>query len=245
MLRRVDVASIEGGLRWRLLRAAILLCDLVALSAGLVLATAARYEGAISEANPAGLLLGLALAARGLPGRRSGTAPAPRSLRRRQRRRVQDPLHRGGPDRVHRAGRRCRRRRPAPAAAQRAPCRWSALVRPHDRVPADHPEPAGGRRPAADRPADPGLRRGRRRRPTDPLDARRPRRASTCPSACWTTTRPSGTPASAASACWVGATGSPRRPPPPSPRSWSSRCPRPAPPSSGTSPSGPRPRACR
>ena len=56
------MASIEGGLRWRLLRAAILLCDLVALSAGLVLATAARYEGAISEANPAGLLLGVALA---------------------------------------------------------------------------------------------------------------------------------------------------------------------------------------
>lgn len=52
----------DAGLRWRLLRAAILLGDLLALYAGLVLATAARYEGDLAEADPLGLLLGVGLA---------------------------------------------------------------------------------------------------------------------------------------------------------------------------------------
>ena len=51
------------GLRWRLLCYAILLGDLVALGAGLVLATAARYEGAVGEADAAGLFLALGVAA--------------------------------------------------------------------------------------------------------------------------------------------------------------------------------------
>ncbi|WP_222192750.1 nucleoside-diphosphate sugar epimerase/dehydratase [Modestobacter italicus] len=47
--------------RWRLLRGAVLAVDVAALHAGIVLATTARYDGALDQANTTGLLLGMAL----------------------------------------------------------------------------------------------------------------------------------------------------------------------------------------
>lgn len=47
--------------RWRLLRGAVLAVDVAALHAGIVLATTARYDGALDQANTSGLLLGMAL----------------------------------------------------------------------------------------------------------------------------------------------------------------------------------------
>ncbi|MGY1716248.1 polysaccharide biosynthesis protein [Geodermatophilus sp. SYSU D01106] len=43
--------------RWKLIRCVMLLVDLLSLTAGLVLATAARYEGSLDEMNARGLLL--------------------------------------------------------------------------------------------------------------------------------------------------------------------------------------------
>ena len=49
--------------RWRLVRCALFGADLLSLLAGLVLATAARYEGSLDQANPRGLLMGAIVAA--------------------------------------------------------------------------------------------------------------------------------------------------------------------------------------
>ncbi|WP_197537407.1 nucleoside-diphosphate sugar epimerase/dehydratase [Modestobacter italicus] len=49
------------GARWRLVRCAVLLLDLLSLQAGLVLATAARYDGSLEPVDARGLLVVLAL----------------------------------------------------------------------------------------------------------------------------------------------------------------------------------------
>jgi len=51
-----------SGARWRLLRCVMLVVDLVSLQVGLVLATAARYEGELDHVNVRGLFVTLALA---------------------------------------------------------------------------------------------------------------------------------------------------------------------------------------
>ncbi len=56
-MRLVDRSS-----RWRVIRAATLVADIVSLLAGLVLATAARYEGSLDQSNGMGLLISLAIA---------------------------------------------------------------------------------------------------------------------------------------------------------------------------------------
>ncbi|MCW2684963.1 MAG: dTDP-glucose 4,6-dehydratase, polysaccharide biosynthesis protein CapD [Blastococcus sp.] len=53
--------------RWRMVRCAMFAADVLSLSAGLVLATAARYEGSLSDANAAGLLVGVLVAAAAFP----------------------------------------------------------------------------------------------------------------------------------------------------------------------------------
>ncbi|MGY1709490.1 polysaccharide biosynthesis protein [Geodermatophilus sp. SYSU D00758] len=49
--------------RWTLVRCLVLVVDLLSLSAGLVLATAARYTGSLDDAHPLGILAGVAVAA--------------------------------------------------------------------------------------------------------------------------------------------------------------------------------------
>jgi FlaA1/EpsC-like NDP-sugar epimerase len=48
--------------RWRLARCVLLVADVLSLHAGLVLATAARYEGSLDNANSTGLLVGVIIA---------------------------------------------------------------------------------------------------------------------------------------------------------------------------------------
>lgn len=53
--------------RWRLVRGAILVVDVLTLHAGLVLATAARYEGSLTQTSGRGLLTGLLVATVAFP----------------------------------------------------------------------------------------------------------------------------------------------------------------------------------
>jgi FlaA1/EpsC-like NDP-sugar epimerase len=61
-LQEVGVTNGKYWSRWRLARCVLFGADLLSLSAGLVLATAARYEGSLSDANASGLLVGVLVA---------------------------------------------------------------------------------------------------------------------------------------------------------------------------------------
>ena len=53
----------DAGSRWRLLRGAMLAVDVLSFHAGILLATTARYDGSLEQANTNGLLLGMVLVA--------------------------------------------------------------------------------------------------------------------------------------------------------------------------------------
>jgi len=55
------VTGKDRNVRWKLIRLAMLGGDLISLGAGLVLATAARYEGSLDQMNVRGLIVGMAL----------------------------------------------------------------------------------------------------------------------------------------------------------------------------------------
>ena len=186
--------AIDARVRWRLLRSAILLCDLISLGAGLVLATAARYEGIAREgerrrpAHRAGLAVALYLIL--------GTA-----LR----------LHHGRY--AVGSSRRAQGPRPSPWGLCDWACSRSTSPPASPRLlPLSVPPVAASlsfvlmigfrlvirsQREGAVRP-----RAGQRTLVFGAGNAGEQlirsmlgdtRRASTCPSACWTTTRPSGT----------------------------------------------------